>query len=154
MPGIRCCSSSNNQTKITTGRADAQGNPHIHGMLAYGYVIIRTALRSLSHELGQRRRICTNEYHGWEADLPVRGVIGYHPRQREYYPLPRQCDDCMAWPAAQLYDAVNDTNTALDHVIEKATSPIQRAARFRGYHRPVGRSQIVVTPRPSLESIG
>jgi len=105
-----------------------RANPHIHGMLAYGYVISDSDQRYVRYRTSWAsgdKSLHQWNADGWEADLPVRGVIGYHPRPQIVNITHSQSSVTIAWhgPAAQLYDAVNDTNIALDsYVVEKATS--------------------------------
>ena len=76
-------------------------NPPIHGMLAYGYyedptygvrwVYYRTSWASGA---GVRSQWNANR---WQAELPVRGVIGFHPRPK-VRSLSRQADSVtLAW---------------------------------------------------------
>ncbi len=85
-------------------------NPHIHSMLAYGYyfdangsayVRYRTSWASGDNRLHQWTAAA------WETQLPVRGVIGYHPLPRIRQCAPAQGTVFLQWdgPAADLYDS-------------------------------------------------
>ena len=59
-----------------------KANPHIHGMLAYGYFIQDTGEKFVRYRTSWASG--DNRFHewtsaAWEAELPVRGVICYHP---------------------------------------------------------------------------
>ncbi|MGA2864416.1 MAG: hypothetical protein ABSF95_08000 [Verrucomicrobiota bacterium] len=103
-------------------------NPHIHSMLAYGYYVnngVSYARYRTSWASGN------NSMHAWtsalwEANLPVRGVIVYHPlpRLRQWQYSLADGSLTLQWdgPAADLYDAVHGTTRRVHgYVVE--TSP-------------------------------
>lgn len=60
----------------------ANANPHIHGMLAYGYRIDDNGTLSVRYNTSwaSGSRVFSQwSAQDWQAELPVRGVIGYHP---------------------------------------------------------------------------
>lgn len=102
-------------------------NPAIHSMLAYGYYIssginyvrYRTSWASGSNRLKQWTA------QNWEAELPVRGVIGFHPLPRIRRCTLSQGDLALAWdgPAADVYDAtLRTTNRVHGYVVELSGS--------------------------------
>ncbi|MBI4660891.1 MAG: hypothetical protein HY735_18805 [Verrucomicrobia bacterium] len=63
-----------------------RANPNVHGMLAYGYLIADDGREFVRYKTswggsGDNSIRLWNSS-DWEADLPVRGVIGYHPLPR------------------------------------------------------------------------
>jgi hypothetical protein len=106
-----------------------RANPLIHGMMAYGYytddddgtkwVYYRTSWGSgddISSQWGPW---------AWQAGLPVRGVIGYHPKPRITRVTRKKGLVTIQWegPSSQLYDAANDVTTDLHrYVVERSAT--------------------------------
>jgi len=106
---------------------NTNANPSIHAMLAYGYYLnngrsyvrYRTSWASGDNSLREWASIL------WEADLPLRGVIGYHP-----LPKIRRCsvsasDLSLRWegPAADLYDSTEGKARRVHgYVVEMSSS--------------------------------
>jgi len=103
-------------------------NPHLHGMLAYGYrlddrgrkyVRYRTSWASGSQVFSE----WTADF--WQADLPVRGVIGYHPLP-QITSVSRSNDFLtVSWagPASVLTNVTSATGlNPHGYVLEKANS--------------------------------
>lgn len=102
-------------------------NPHIHGMLAYGYRIDDSG--------GQWVRYQTSWASGpkmfsqwsaadWQADLPVRGVIGYHPLPQITRVSRRDNVLTVTWdgPSSVITNAVDGTSfNPHGYVLEQAT---------------------------------
>ena len=68
--------------KFRTLATMIKANPHIHGMLAYGYFIADSGARFVRYRTSWASGDnMVSEWNSkfWQADLPVRGVIGYHP---------------------------------------------------------------------------
>ncbi len=65
------------------GPGMARANPHMHGMLAYGYYIADSGNEYVRYKTswgGSGDASISGWNAGnWQAELPVRGVIGYHP---------------------------------------------------------------------------
>lgn len=63
-----------------------KANPDIHGMLAFGYVVTDDGRQFVRYRTSwggsgdNRVRAWTAD--DWEAQLPVRGIIGFHPQPR------------------------------------------------------------------------
>jgi hypothetical protein len=98
-------------------------NPSIHGMLAYGYYLsngksyvrYRTSWASGDNSL--------HEWISgtWEASLPLRGVIGYHPvpKIRKYSVSGEDLTITWDGPSASLYDSVaGGTRAVHGYVVE------------------------------------
>ncbi|MBI2928446.1 MAG: hypothetical protein HYY24_22485 [Verrucomicrobia bacterium] len=107
-----------------------KANPSIHGMLAYGYLIRDDGTKVVRYRTSWASG--DNKFAVWNAqpwevaiDLPVRGVIGYHP-----WPKIRHVDLTdgtltLRWdgPSSVLYDAANRTSTRVHtYAVERATS--------------------------------
>ena len=85
-----------------------RANPGIHGMLAYGYYI--SGQRSQYVRYRTSWGSGNNMFHlgspnAWEATMPVRGVIGYHPLPKIQSVALQSRQSHARWdgPAAQLY---------------------------------------------------
>ncbi len=102
-------------------------NPSIHAMLAYGYYIAsgRNYVRYRTSWASGDNSLHEWNANAWEASLPVRGVIGYHP-----LPKIRTCsvsgnDLILQWdgPSADRYDATTGTATRVhNYVVEMSAS--------------------------------
>jgi hypothetical protein len=95
----------------------SRANPPIHGMLAYGY-----AIESGKKQVIYRTSWASGDYQrsewgsqNWEAFLPVRGVMGYHPKPKITKVTSANGNVTISWdgPASQLYDQVAETTTPL-----------------------------------------
>ena len=115
------------QVSRTIGSA-TNVNPEIHSMLAYGYYINDTGDRFVRYRTSWASGANMLSLWGpqnWQATLPVRGVIGYHP-----LPRIRQCSLTdqgllLQWdgPASNLYDsATGATNRVHGYLVEMSTS--------------------------------
>ena len=106
-----------------------RANPHIHGMMIYGYFVsdagveyvrCRTSWASGNNWLSRWAPI------NWvpDGDLPVRGVIGYHPLPKIRSITPEGNHLKIEWegPSSELFDA-NEQATRKVHgyVLEMAT---------------------------------
>jgi hypothetical protein len=102
-------------------------NPNIHAMLAYGYYLsngrsyvrYRTSWASGDSSLSE----WTSKI--WQADLPVRGVIGYHPLPRIRLCSASQGNLFLRWdgPASDLYDSTTGTTTRVHrYMVEMSSS--------------------------------
>ena len=60
-----------------------RANPEIHGMLAYGYYINNSGVNYVRYKTswGGSGDTKLSQWTGanWQAELPLRGVIGFHP---------------------------------------------------------------------------
>jgi hypothetical protein len=106
-----------------------RANPHIHGMLVYGcfvgddgveYVRCRTSWASGDNWLGRWDAV------NWvpDGDLPVRGVIGYHPLPRIVSVVREGSRLKLAWegPMSELFDAVEQNSRKTHGYIVEAAS--------------------------------
>jgi hypothetical protein len=106
------------------------GNPDMHGMLAYGYYIADSGNQYVRYKdswggSGNNRFALWGPQQ-WEASLPVRGIIGYHPLPQitQVQPLPHNTL-AVQWsgPSSVLSNIVSQTSTPLHlYVLEKATT--------------------------------
>lgn len=110
-------------------------NPMIHAMLAYGYVVDDFGNRYVRYRTSWAsgdNRFSAWTGSGWlpeeQANLPLRGVIGYHPRPRivSVAPTPRGIQ--LAWhaPLSVVIDDVTGVETvAQAYVVEESGSLTQ-----------------------------
>jgi hypothetical protein len=105
-----------------------RANPHIHGMLAYGYLIDDSERQFVRyHTSWASGDNVLSEWSGkdWQTELPVRGVIGFHPLPQIRRVAHVGESVTIEWegPAAKLYNQTEDTTVDLHfYVVEKATS--------------------------------
>jgi hypothetical protein len=105
-----------------------RANPEIHGMMAYGYYIgdegnyvhYRTSWGDASSA-----NLILSEWNGqsWQAGLPVRGVIGYHPKPKITSVTWSNATVTVSWegPSSLLHDSINQTTTPVSrYVLERA----------------------------------
>jgi hypothetical protein len=108
-----------------------RANPVIHGMLAYGYYIdnngspfvrYRTSWASGdAFQVGETVSPWNSE--AWQAELPIRGVIGYRPLPRIVNVSRGNGNLSLAWhgPASKLTNVIQHSVTDLHwYVVEKA----------------------------------
>jgi hypothetical protein len=114
------------QLARTIGSAE-NVNPEIHAMLAYGYYIssgINYVRYRTSWASGDN---CLKAWtaQNWEAGMPVRGVIGFHPLPRIRLCSLAQGDLTLGWdgPASDVYDAtLRTTNRVHGYVVEMSAT--------------------------------
>lgn len=103
-----------------------RANPPIHGMLAYGYVtdVDGTQVVRYRTSWGSGDNVFSAwNAASWQAGLPVRGVIGFHPRPKITGLSRSQGMVTIRWegPSSQLYDAVSQTVTPVHrYVVERS----------------------------------
>jgi len=104
-----------------------KANPIMHGMMIYGYyeddtgynvAIYRTSWAS-SDDFGR------SEWNGltWQAGLPVRGVIGYHPKPKITEVKRQGGTITISWhgPTSRLYNVNSQVTTPLHrYVVERS----------------------------------
>ncbi|HOW66099.1 MAG TPA: hypothetical protein P5186_05570 [Candidatus Paceibacterota bacterium] len=112
-----------------------RANPHLHGMLAYGYYVddegaeyarFRTSWASGDNQFNVWTS--ANWLPGGVLDLPLRGVIGYHPRPKILKFEKNQDQVSLEWhgPASELANATDNSTHKLHlYHIEKTSSLIQ-----------------------------
>ena len=111
----------------------SRANPDIHGMLAYGYYIegnnkyvhYRTSWGDSS---GLDTKVALWSSGPWEAGLPVRGVILYHPKPKITTFTRTNNDVIFHWegPQADLYDEQTGTSKVVHrYVVERSFSMTQ-----------------------------
>jgi hypothetical protein len=105
-----------------------QGNPYLHGMMAYGYYITDEGEQFVRYKTswGSSGDNTLSRWNAeiWQAQLPVRGVIGYHPLPTITAITPTGQDLTIQWqgPSSVLSNLVTQTATPLHwYVVEKAT---------------------------------
>lgn len=103
-------------------------NPQIHGMLAYGYFLADDGTPYVRYHTSWASG--DNQFKSWnaepwEADLPLRGVIGYRPRPRLRQSILSEGSLTLQWdgPGAELFDS-NQGGARVVHgyVVEMARS--------------------------------
>ena len=102
-------------------------NPEIHSMLAYGYYI-NNGVNSVRY----RTSWASGDYvmstwtsQDWQAGMPMRGVIGFHPTPKIRLCSLAQGDLTLRWdgPASDVYDAtLHTTNRVHGYVVEMSAS--------------------------------
>jgi len=111
------------------GGESAHINPEIHGMLAYGYredpaLGVRWVYYRTSWAGGDGVRSPWSPV-AWQAQLPVRGILGFHPKPR-LTRVSRQAGRIrLNWdgPASLVYDALQKaTNAVHRYQVEQASS--------------------------------
>jgi hypothetical protein len=114
------------QLSRTVGSAE-NVNPEIHSMLAYGYYItsgirfVRYRTSWASGDNSMQRWYVGN----WEAGMPLRGVIGFHPIPRIRRCSLAQSDLTLGWdgPASDVYNAtLQTTNRVHGYVVEMSAT--------------------------------
>lgn len=106
-----------------------RANPNVHGMLAFGYFSGDDGRKFVRYRTswggsGDSRLHAWNS-EPWEADLPVRGVIGYHPLPRITSVSRNNGSLTVKWhgPSATLLNLSTGASTALHHyVLERSAS--------------------------------
>jgi hypothetical protein len=106
----------------------ARANPNVHAMVAYGYVETDDGLQAVRYRTswasGDEVFSQWNS-ETWQAALPVRGVITYHPQPKIKSVNRSGGQVQIAWegPSSVLVDHVAGGSTAVHHyVIERADS--------------------------------
>lgn len=117
----------NEKSREVPGMANA--NPQVHGMVAYGYVITDSGLKYVRYKTSwggsgdNSIKAWTSDQ--WEALLPLRGVIAYHPLPR-ITSITRNGDRVtVKWdgPSSVLSNLVDRTSRPVhSYVLEKASS--------------------------------
>jgi hypothetical protein len=111
-----------------------RGNPTIHGMMAYGYWIWDDGRKWVLYRTGwgdgDNYDFIASEWNGerWGNNLPIRGVIGYHPKPKIKQIIRNSGTVTIKWegPAAQLYNGLTDETRLVNrYVLERAPSPNQ-----------------------------
>lgn len=104
-----------------------RGNPYLHGMLAYGYYISDEGAQYVRYKTswGSSGENTLSRWDAeiWQAQLPVRGVIGYHPLPKITKILPKDQGLTIEWhgPSSVLSNLVTRTSAPLHwYVVEKA----------------------------------
>ncbi|MBI3418171.1 MAG: hypothetical protein HY043_23015 [Verrucomicrobia bacterium] len=108
--------------------AIARANPHIHGMLAYGYYISDSGANYVRYRTSWASGdnvISEWTARNWQADLPVRGIIGYHPLPQIKNTTFADHSLTLTWdgPDSSVLDLVNATATSLHaYVVEQSAA--------------------------------
>jgi hypothetical protein len=105
-----------------------RANPDVHGMLAFGYFITDDGRKFVRYRTSwggggdNRMRVWNAE--PWEADLPVRGVIGFHPLPRITSVSRNHASLTVKWngPSATLLNATTGASTALHYYVLERSS--------------------------------
>jgi hypothetical protein len=103
-------------------------NPHIHGMLAYGYFVTDAGQQFVRYRTSWASgdNVLSAWVSGnWQADLPVRGVMGFHPLPQIKNVSRASGNLTINWhgPTSRLYDAnTGEAKRLYSFVLEKAAS--------------------------------
>ncbi len=105
-----------------------KANPHMHGMLAYGYYVTDSGTKFVRYRTSWASGDAVLSAWGpqdWQAQLPVRGVIGFHPMPKLTGIRRGAQQVTMAWegPSSTLSNLV--TQTSIDvhwYVVERNDS--------------------------------
>jgi hypothetical protein len=126
------------------------GNPDMHGMLAYGYYIADSGNAYVRYKTSWGSSgDNTFSFWGplpWQADLPVRGVIGYHPLPQITSVSRTNGVLTIAWdgPLSILSNVVAQTDTPLhSYVVEQASS--LTPPDFQPVSQPTSQSSTAIT---------
>jgi hypothetical protein len=106
----------------------SHANPPIHGMLAYGYREDPSfGIRWVYYRTSWGSGATYSQWNGnaWQAGMPVRGVIGFHPRPKLRSVVRAAGTVTLAWdgPASRLRDVVAGTTNAV-HRYQVEWSPV------------------------------
>jgi hypothetical protein len=137
--------------------AMTHGNPDIHGMLATGYYVSGNGDQYVRYKTSwggsgdNSLSAWGNQI--WQAQLPVRGVIGYHPRPRITRVQPSGNSLTVQWegPLSILSNVVDHTSTQVNwYVVEKAAqlAPVD----FEPVSQPTSALSVTVTNCCGIES--
>jgi hypothetical protein len=111
-----------------------RANPAIHGMMAYGYYIDDSGNKFVHYrtswgDAGGNDYI-VSQWNGatWQAQLPVRGVIGYHPKPRITNVTRNNGNITVSWdgPASLLYDHIAGTTKPVHRYVLERTSSLDQ----------------------------
>jgi hypothetical protein len=128
----------------------ARANAEIHGMLAYGYYIADNGQPYVRYKTSWGgsgdNTISAWSSAPWQAGLPVRGVIGYHPLPR-ITQITRTSDSVtIDWqgPSSVLSNLVDHTATRLNwYVVEQANR--LGSTNFTAVSEPTSDHQVTMT---------
>jgi len=109
-----------------------RANPAVHGMLAYGYYVADDGAQMVHYRssfaddsLGQNQMLAVWNADAWSLGLPVRGVIGFHPKPKITEVTRSNGTVTLKWdgPASQLYDNITGATTMPHrYVLERSQS--------------------------------
>ena len=128
----------------------SRANPSVHGMLAFGYLITDDGRQFVRYRTswggsGDHRIRAWNS-DDWEADLPVRGVIGYHPLPR-ITGVQRTNDSLtVKWdgPSSTLND-INTGKATVVHVYVLEKSRTLDSGNFVAISQPTTKREATLT---------
>ena len=105
-----------------------RANPDLHGMLAYGYGIGESGEQIVRYRTSWGDGGNYKPWSGtpWEAFLPLRGVIGYHPKPKITKLEPNASSLMISWagPSARLYDAVSGVTHAVHRYVVETSATL------------------------------
>jgi hypothetical protein len=133
-----------------------RANPGLHGMLAYGYFISDAGEQYVRYKTswgssGENTLSKWNEDQ-WQAQLPVRGVIGYRPRPQITGMVQQGSELTVEWdgPSSVVSNLIDRTSTQVHwYVLERATQ--LNPANFEAVTSPAAERRATITVGP-LES--
>jgi hypothetical protein len=126
-----------------------KANPEIHGMLAYGYYVSDSGERYVRYRTSWAsgdRMLSPWSSDEWQAQLPVRGFIGYHPQPQITQSVGQGNTLQLAWdgPSSVLSNLVDHTSAPAHwYVVERATT--LSPANFAPVSEPTADRSVTVT---------
>jgi hypothetical protein len=127
-----------------------RANPDIHGMLAYGYYLPDDGdpLVRYKTSWGSSGDYSWSRWNAgvWQAQMPLRGVIGYHPSPKITQVLPTPTGLQLQWegPSSVMVDLTTRITVPLHwYVVEKSTT--LRAGDFEAVSSPTSDRSVTLT---------
>ena len=126
-----------------------RANPHMHGMLAYGYYISDTGdayVRYRTSWASGNNNFSYWDAREWQANLPVRGVIGFHPLPQITKVTAANQTLTFQWdgPSSVLTNTVDQTSMPLHwYVVERATR--LAPPDYQALSAPVSQLSVTIT---------
>lgn len=131
---------------------EANVNPNIHAMLAFGYYRFEGGGDYVYYRdsWAQGSQLTVWGPQDWQANMPVRGVIGFHPRPRIRGTQLSGDELTLVWdgPAGDLYDAFQGSTTRVHgYVVEQAA--VCDSARFEAVSPVLLTNRFTITNSPT-----
>jgi hypothetical protein len=138
------------RTLSRTLSGKARVNPFIHGMLAFGYYVNDSGRQYVRYKTswgGSGENTLSEWGPGvWQAELPVRGVIGFHPLPKIKRATRDASGIVLEWegPDTRLFNTIDRTTvTPQQYIVEQAVGPDFKS--FQAISGPLTERQFTVT---------
>ena len=130
-----------------------QANPRIHGMLAYGYYEVPSSgIRWVYYRTSWATGLFSSQWNAnaWQAEMPVRGVIGFHPRPKLRSVSRAAGAVTLTWdgPSARLYYQVARTTNYV-HRYQAEWTPVVNPANWQAVGSVVSTNRVVTFAEPA-----